>query len=550
MSFLPRARNLKRYRQIITVFMQYGFREVIERTRLPTLLNLNTGNVENKDNLEELTGPERFRLALETLGPTFIKLGQILSTRPDLLPPAYIVELSHLQDSVTEMSWQTVKEAIESELRTGFDETFLFVEARPLGTASLAQVHAARLKDSTDVVIKIQRPDIEKNIRADLEILQDMARLIQTFTSLDRMWDLPAIADDFAYTLWQELDYEQEARNAETFQRNFSGDDDVRIPAIYNELSTTKMLVMERLTGIKIDDVDRIDSAGYDRPQIARKSARIIIKEVMQDGFFHADPHPGNLLVMQGGAIGVMDFGMVGWLPKRLRMNLAQLFIALANRDIEAVVTRLIQLNIASPSVERENLERDFTRLLRKYYGRSLKNIRVQDFLEDLYPMIYEHELRVPTDLWLLFKTLVIMQGVGTRLDPDFDIFLDSRPYIQRLTLQQWSPAALQETAVRTSISVSDLITTTPDLLRKVEDGRLKVQIELTGLDDVFSHISPLVTRITTAILLLGIILGISLLLPRLDSAPVWFSLIVAAMFLVAVGMSVMLAWQTIRGDR
>lgn len=545
----PRARHFNRYRQILSVFMRYGFRDWLGQLGLLEGVNLDeAGPSSPVDSAARASAAERFRLALEELGPTFMKLGQILSTRPDLLPPEFIVELTKLQNEATPLPYLTIKELIERELDQPIEAAFQFVAVDPIGTASLAQVHAARLRDGVDVVVKVQRPGIETNIRADLDILQDVAGLLQNVRNADRLINLPEIAEDFAYTLWQELDFEQEGRNADTFRQNFAGEDQVRFPMIYWAYTTPRLLVMEHLRGMPINDIASLDRAGHDRHEVASQAARFIIKEILEDGFFHADPHPGNLVVLRDGVIGVMDFGMVGWLSYRLRQQLAQLFIALARRDTDAVVTRLLQINIAPPDVDQAKLSRDLTRLLRKYHGRQLSNIRAGDFLGDLTPIVRRHRLRIPTELWLLFKALVILQGVGMHLDPRFNLFADAQPFIRQLSLAQWSPNALQESAIRTSVSLSDLLNTTPELLRKAEEGQIKLIIEIAGLQEILGRVSEITDRLNVAIILAAIILGLSLLLPSLQGAPLWVIAFFFLMLALALVMGLLLAWRSVRG--
>lgn len=544
-----RGQQLTRYRQVIRVLVKYGFGELLATLGVTSSGRDEVGPQALQDqNIQDLSSAQRFRLALEELGPTFIKLGQILSTRPDLVPPEFIIELERLQDTNTPLPWSVIRDQIEAELGTKIEDVFIFVQYKALATASLAQVHAARLKDGTDVILKVQRPNIRRTIENDLEILKNFASLVNTFTILDQVYDLPDIAEDFGYILLQELDYIMEGHNADQFRRNFEGDNDVHIPKIYWDYCTPQMLVMERLMGIKINDVKRLEQAGYDRKKIAAKSARLIIKEVLEDGFFHADPHPGNLLVMHNEVIGVLDFGMVGWLDNSLRSQVARLFVAMTEQDTDTIVSRLIQLEIAPANVNRKRLNKDFGRFLYKYYGRSLENIKVTDFIADLQPIIARHHLRVPTELWLLFKTLVVMQGVGLQLDPDFDIFGSAKPYMQRLIWRQISINSAQKSIIRSSINIQDLLTTIPDLIRQVERGQLKIQIEITELETLFKKIVRVTDRIMVTILLGALILGLSLLIPSLnENTPLLFTLFVGGMFVITVILSVVLVIDTLR---
>ena len=545
-----RTRHLSRYREIIQAFSKYGFSEFVTRFGLWERLSLRRGGDKTETNIAQLTAPERLRIALEELGPTFIKLGQILSTRPDFIPPEYITELEKLQDRAPQIAWDEIHAIIETELGKSSAEVFRFIESEPLAAASLAQVHRASLLDGSSVVIKVQRPHIEEQIEIDLEILHDVARLIQAVSPFERVYDLPAIAEEFAYTLQQELDFTLEQRNAEFFRENFYGSSEVYIPKVYAQFTTKRLLVLERLHGIKVDNIERLEQVGYDRHELAVRSARLVIKEILEDGFFHADPHPGNLLVLSGGMIGVMDFGMVGWLAPNLRVQIAQLYISIVQGDMDAAVAKLVQLNIAREDVDRRQLHIDLTRLIRKYRGRRLQHIRARDLVDDITEIVFRYHLQLPTELWLLLKTLVIIEGVGLRLDPNFDIFSESKPFVRKLARQQFSPSNLQNTAIRTSININELLVTAPELLRRVERGDLKIQLEITRLDTLFAQISVLVNRITVTILISSMILGVSFLLPRLENAPIWFVGFVILLFVFASLMGLWLAWTTIRNRR
>ncbi|MBW1939599.1 MAG: AarF/ABC1/UbiB kinase family protein, partial [Deltaproteobacteria bacterium] len=299
---------------------------------------------------------EHLRLALEELGPTFIKIGQILSTRPDLLPPEYIAELSKLQDAVPPAPWDEIHAIIRTELKCEIEELFAEIEPEPMAAASLAQVHAAHLKDGSPVVVKVQRPHILETIHADLEILHDLASLVQK-TPLGEMYNPVEVVSDFAFTLMNELDYLREGRNADRFRQNFADESHLYIPRVYWEYTTSHVLVLEWIRGIKIDDIAALDAAGYDRKKIALHSARIIIKEVLEDGFFHADPHPGNLVVMPGEVIGAMDFGMVGYLHERDRTQLIRLYIVSISLDANGIAAQLIQMGFVRRSLDRSALE-------------------------------------------------------------------------------------------------------------------------------------------------------------------------------------------------
>jgi len=324
------VRHFQRYRQIAQVFMRHGFGELVDLLELQPYLSLPWRLLRReRPAAPPLGAPQRLRLALEELGPTFVKLGQVLSTRPDLLPPIYVAELVKLQDSVPPAEWELIKAQIEVELGAPLEELFAAFEPVPIAAASLAQVHAATLPDGTQVVVKVQRPNIQMTIETDLEILFDLARLFQARTPLGDIYNLPEIVEEFATTLRAELDFYREGSNADRFRANFADEPYLCIPQVYWDFTTHRVLVLERISGIKIDDLEALDAAGHDRCQIALHIARMVIKEVLEDGFFHADPHPGNFVIMPGEVIGAMDFGMVGHLSHRTRTDLIRLYLSL-----------------------------------------------------------------------------------------------------------------------------------------------------------------------------------------------------------------------------
>ncbi|MDY7040933.1 MAG: AarF/ABC1/UbiB kinase family protein, partial [Chloroflexota bacterium] len=469
-------RHFKRYREVARVLIKYGFGELVDQLDLAVYLSL-PRRLMRREAIERphLTAPERVRLAVEELGPTFIKLAQIMSTRPDLIPPAYIAELSKLQDKVPPAPWEAVKQVIEDELGDSLDEMFTSLETEPVAAASLAQVYHATLPGCEDVVVKVQRPHIEEVVETDLEILFDLARLLQERTPLREFYDLVEIAEDFASTLRAEMDYRREGRNADRFRHNFADEECLYIPNVYWDYTTRRVIVFERINGIKIDDIPALDAAGFDRHQIAMNCARIIVKEVLVDGFFHADPHPGNFFVMDGGVIGAMDFGMVGHVSQRLKEDMVRLFIVSARLDSEGIVEQLIRMSAAQRRVEREVLRRDLERLLTKYQGLPLEEISAQQVINEIMPVAYRHQLRLPSDLWLLGKTLGMMEGMALNLAPNLDIFAISQPYVDQFIRQMTSPRAWGRRLLKGANEWSELFNTLPRriprLFEQVEEG-------------------------------------------------------------------------------
>lgn len=549
-----RPRHLRRYHQIAEVLTRHGFGALVAQLGLAQQLNLPRRLLRQKP-LEdsELTLAEHVRLALEELGPTFIKVGQLLSTRSDLIPPAFVTELSRLQDDVPPVSWESAQSAIEHELGAPIDQIFQSVEQIPFAAASLGQVHGAILTSGEEVVVKVQRPNIEQTINLDLDILMDLAQLAQVRTPLGRHYDLVELAEEFAYSLRAELDYQREGRNADRFRTNFANEPQMYVPKVYWQYTTKRVMVQERIRGIKIDDLAALEAAGHDRRQLALYSAKFIIKEILEDGFFHADPHPGNVLVLADGSIGLMDFGTVGRLATRDRVNLVRFFVMAVQMDTDGVLEQLIRMGIADYSVDYDALRRDLNRLLMRYYGVALKEISAGEMLEDLEPIIYRHHLRIPSDLWLLIKTLVIMEGVGHNLDPNFDIFEFSEPYIGGFIRRMWLPSEWGPGAMRSILNLGDLLIDLPRqtarILGQVERGDLGFQIHIPELERTTRRLDDIANRVILSVLLAALILGLALIIPNLDLTWPWNFLtwIAVLTFVIMCILAISLVWSIFR---
>jgi len=550
-------RHLQRYRQIVEVLARHGFGVALTQLGLDRHLDLPRRLLRREQpSAGEITTTQHVRLALEELGPTFVKLGQLLSTRPDLLPLSYITELSRLQDDVPPCPWEPIKACVETELGQPVEQLFVTFDPVPIAAASLGQVHAATLADGQEVVVKVQRPAIEPIIDLDLDILYDVARLAQDRTPWSGIYDLVEIAEDFAANLRAELDYRREGRNIDRFRANFRGERYLHVPEVFWDYTTRRVLVMERIDGVKIDDLVTLDAAGYDRHRIALHCARMIVKEILEDGFFHADPHPGNFIVLPGEVIGAMDFGQVGYLDSRDRADLVHLYIVAVQMDAAGIVEQLIRIGAADYRVDRIALERDLNRLLRKYHGMPLKEIQAGKVMEEMMTVAFRHHLRFPSDLWLLGKTLVMMEGIGLKLDPDFDMFAVSEPYVERFKHRLWLPSEWGPSALRSAADWADLLLRFPRqtsrLLDQAERGDLEVQVKLPDLPQATDRLDRIANRLAVSILVAAFTLGLAWLIPTLDLTWPWewLTWLVLAAF-VAMGMlGLWLLWSIWRSGR
>ena len=516
-----RYRHLRRYQAIAQVLVGHGFGELLDQLGLAHYLAIprRLFRREPPAAINSLTAPHRVRLAIQELGPTFIKLAQVLSTRPDLIPPLYLTELARLQDEVPPAPWPSIQTRIEKELGAPVEDVFTDFEIEPMAAASLAQVHRATLPNGDQVVVKVQRPDIETVIETDLEILFDLASFLQARTPLGQIYDFPEIAQDFAYTLRAEMDYRSEGRNADRFRKNFANEPYMHIPQVYWDYTTERLIVFERIAGIKIDDVEALDAAGLDRHEIALHCARMIIKEVLEDGFFHADPHAGNFSILTNEAgepvIGAMDFGLVGYLSPHVKDELVRFFVVAVQLDPEKITEQLIRMSAAQRQVDRTALQRDLDQLLRRYYGRPLKEIRARKVVEEIMPVAFRHHLRLPSELWLLGKTLAMMEGVGTKLDPDFDMFEVAEPYARsflrpKVDLRQWG-YKLQRGAEDWSDLILRLPGQLPHLLDQVSDGEFDIGLRVRDQGPILNRLDQLGNRLAVSILVAALIVGLAL---------------------------------------
>ncbi len=539
-------RHLQRYRQILVVFTRHGFGFML--SHLPTE-PLWLRDLYPYPKGERASLPFHFRQALEELGPTFVKLGQVLSTRPDVLPPDYITELIKLQDKVKPVDWPEIEKVLKTELDRPLEDVFDEIHTVPVASASLAQVHIARLKTRQRVALKVQRPNILRTIETDLEIIHDIAHYAANHTPLGQVYDLVEIAEDFADTLTHELDYVAEGRNADRFRQNFQDEMGIYIPSVYWEFTTKRLLVLEYIEGIKIDQIEAIDAAGYDRYEVTTNAARMVIQEVLVDGFFHADPHPGNFVVMQDNVIGAMDFGMVGYLGRNDRVNLIRLYNVAVQKDAKGATEELIHIHAAPPDVDRQSLTRDIDRLLQHYGGRALKEMRFSDLLEDVMPVVFEHRLRMPTNYWLLAKTLAMMEGIALSLAPDFDIFAFSAPYVTRLILQTVVPdGRTVSDVIRRGMTWIDLIDELPHAGQLIIDRLTKHEPVKLALDDrSLNFLDRLVTRLSLSLIVAGMIVGLAWLIPSITGANWLVQAAVIIAFIIAILMGMRILWGIIR---
>jgi len=519
-----RYKNINRLREITTILIKYGFDYFVKQLGLTNLISKGEKILKLKPSkIAQLSLPVRVRLALEELGPTFIKLGQILSTRPDLIPSDYIEELQKLQDEVPPFAYEQVEKAIKRELGADVSEIFKLFEQIPFAAASLGQVHQAILKDGEKVVVKVQRPDIEKIIETDLDILFHLARLTEKHIPDSRLYDPVGIVEEFAKVIRLELDYGTEGRNAERFKKNFEGEEIIYTPKIYWEFSSKRILTMEFIEGIKINALEELDKAGYDRKKIAENGAKAFMKQILIDGFFHADPHPGNMLVMKGEIIGFMDFGMMGRLDEETREKGVDLFIALMERNPDKIINEMLDLGIAPPEIDTRSLKIDIKEMIDQYYNKPLREIKLGELINQLVEISIRYQIKMPAEFALLGKALLTIEGIGLELDPDFNLAEIAKPYAKDIILERKSPQRLFIKFLNDLNELYNLIILIPrqlnKTLKKMEKGTFKLEFQHRGLENLISALDKAANRIAFSLILAAIIVGSSLIM-QTDKGP------------------------------
>lgn len=507
----------ERYRQILTVLLKHGFGYFLLELGLGWLIPFHKGVMGHEEKEHPYTKPEHLRMALEELGTAFIKLGQILSTRSDLLSPEFLKELAKLQSSVAPIPYETVREEIERELGLEIGMLFAEFEEKPVAAASIGQVHRAVLHNGDRVVIKVQRPGVAELVNTDLEILHHLAGLATKRTPLGQIADLNLLLDEFAFTLKNELNYTQEGQNADQFRENFAGDKSVHIPKVYWDFTTRKVITFEELRGCKITEVEKLDELGIDRHQLAADGSMVFIKMVFEDGFFHADPHPGNLFIEEDGRIGLMDFGMVGQLDEETREQLIHLFVAVAGKDAEGIVDVMFGMGAAGGKINRDKIKEDIKRFLARYYGLSLQDINMAHVMNEVMNVAYHHRLRLPSNLSMLGKTILMCEGMGRQLDPEFNLIEVAVPHARRLMIKQYSPDRLWRKFIKNSYQMGKLMAQIPDgltrIFRRLQDNNIVFGMEFRNTDKMLHELNSMVNRMSLSILAAAFIVGLSLIL-------------------------------------
>jgi ubiquinone biosynthesis protein len=511
-------RHLNRYRQILAILFKYGFGDLVETLKIEQYIEIGLQMISRKrrERLEKLSRAERVRMALEELGPTYIKLGQVLSTRPDLVSVDFVNEFAKLQDDAPVVDYDQIQQTVEVELGKPLSRIFTEFDPAPLGSASIGQVHRARLHNGDEAAVKVQRPGIKKVIEIDLEIMLHLATLAERHVEELSFHRPVKIVEEFARTIEREIDYTVEAASMERVAGQFLGDSTVYVPKIYRDKTTHRVLTAEYIEGIKVSNIDELSEAGYDCALITDRGADVLLRQIFTFGFFHADPHPGNVFVLPGNVICLLDFGMMGAVDRGTRERFVSLVDGIIRQDEPRTTQVLLKLTEWDDEPDVMTLEKDVADFISHHLHRPLKEIQLGKLLQHLLELATKHRMRIPPDIFLMLKALSQVEGVASRLNPDFDMIEKAIPFIRQIKLSRLSPGRLADDAVRLIEQSYEFLTDFPkdllELSRSLRQKKLSFTLVLKDLDKMLSTHDQISNRISFAIIIAALIIGSALI--------------------------------------
>jgi ubiquinone biosynthesis protein len=535
---MPPYKHLQRYREIVGVLADEGLDNALDVTGLRRFAPV-SGRLRGPHTAPEQV-PERLRHTLERLGPAFVKIGQAASTRSDIIPEPFIDELRKLQDQVAPFPFEQAREVVERELGAPISEVFKEFDPVPLASASLGQVHRAVLPDGTKVAVKVQRPGVRDVVDTDLDILVTQARFVAQHSEVAGRYDVVAIASELASAVRGELDYIAEANNAEKLGRLFEDSETVVFPAVHWEFTTSRVLTLDLIEGIAMNRVDLLDAAGHDRPELAQRGIFTFLEQIFTYGFFHADPHPGNLFALEDGRVAFTDFGRVGTISEVGRDQLADLFLAIVDNDVGMAVDTLVSAAGSPGDIDVSELEREVSRLITKYYNKSLREVRVGDLISEVLNLVRDHHLILPSELAMLLATLVVLEGLGSQLDPDFDFVGVTAPFARGIIEDRFHPHAVARTITQSLRRFSRLTVEFPEqlmrLMRRLGQGEFRVAVNTSNLDPIITRFEEAANRLAFAVVVAAFVIGLSMLLADTPK-PEWFLWVARFAWAAAIGV-------------
>ncbi|GAB3793427.1 ABC1 kinase family protein [Virgibacillus kimchii] len=512
---------------------------------------------EEKEIKQKTTG-ERIRLFMEELGPTFVKLGQFASTRPDVLPKDIIIELEKLQSNVGPFPSNEAKEILEEELEQPVENLFSEFQEDPIAAASIGQVHYAVLKTGEPVAVKIQRPNIQENVKTDLEILRDIAGIAERRLEIAARYNIGEIIDEFARSLKAELNYLNEGRNADKIKEQFDSDPYIHVPEVFWDYTTGHILTTEFITGTKLDNIEKLKRDGHDPSLVAEHVVKAMFHQIFMEGFFHGDPHPGNIMVLPGERTVFIDFGSVGRLTSEMKDSLSMFVIALRRQHNDGIIKAINRMGMIPEDININQLNKDVEKLRDKYYDVPLSHVSLGDAINDLFTVAYQHQIRIPADLTLLGKALLTMEGMVERLDPELSIIKMAEPFGKQLLRERYQPKRIAENLLNELFEYRELLKDLPkdiqDIKSVVKKGKIRMEVSVPKLEESLKKVDRISNRLAFSIVLLafsiimtGLIIGSAIVS---QVSPIWNIPVIEIGFIVAAGMFIWILYAIFRSGR
>ncbi|QUW22443.1 AarF/ABC1/UbiB kinase family protein [Sporosarcina sp. Marseille-Q4063] len=505
--FKKRIRHTRRFQEIINAFLKNGFSHFLFRLGL-TERDVKKGNEDTNWSTRDQDVGKRLRYTLQELGPTFVKLGQIASSRRDLVPAEIIHELEKLQEHVQAVPFNTIRMIVEAELGDTLENLFDSFNEEPLAAASIGQVHIAQLLTGEEVAIKVQRPNIKQTVETDLEILHEIARFLEENTVWAKTYHIKEIIREFSDSLQDELDYKVEGRSADRVAKQFKEQPSIRIPKIHWSFSTTKILTMEMVHGIRVNDISQLDVAGYDRKLIAERVVDAMFFQVLEKGFFHGDPHPGNIYILPENRVCFLDFGMMGRINDRLKFHFASLIINLQQGDTKSMMKVFLDMGLLNEDTNTADFQRDLDDLIEAYYDVSLYEVSLGGIMNELFEIAFRHKIQIPTEITILGKAILTLESTVSLLDPTFSVMKAVEPFGKRLILERYHPKNILQNSWRDVVENAEILLHLPKDIKKITStvgkGKLRLDINVQQLQTILGRLDRISNRLSFSIILLA----------------------------------------------